>query len=395
MYQIHRDQLTTDHVIARSIYGINGELLLGRGAHLTAEVLRLLPEVGQEFYWVQDESLIEVQFDPVIREQLMMQTTHEIILNASKFRNAFDLNCRNLTEIKKNFGELHKFSSNIDGSKIQSNAVDLVKGVMDSPAVILNLHGVRSRNSWVHQNAIESTITALMIAKKFELPQHEMEELAIGCLLMDTGYLALPVDLVNRADRISWDEYITLHLHPEIGFEILRANPGIPLISAHVAWQHHECQDGTGFPRKLRGSHQPPYIRKKEQGTIHRYAEIAQVAEAYVRLMHPRNPRIHRSPLEVIKILLKSSLSRFNRTIVDALVTMIPLYPPGSKIVVLHDPDGRFRGWKGIVTRVPQEDPEFPEFQLYENPQGEKTGTFLIKLKDHPAMTIQYANRSY
>lgn len=393
MYQVHRDILTTDHIIARSIYGVNGELLLGRGAQLTQEVLRLLPEVGQEFYWVQDENLVEIQFDPVIREQLAMQTSHEIIVNAQKFREAFDLNCRSLGEIKKNFGELHKFAGAIDHESMKKNALALVQGVMGSPAILLNLHGVRSRSGWIHQNAMESAITALMIGKKFELPHHELEEMAIGCLLMDTGYLALPEELVNRQDRITWDEYLTLRMHPEIGFEILRANPGVPLISAHVAWQHHECQDGAGYPRQLRGAHKPPYIRTKETGAIHRYAEIAQVAEAYVRLMHPRNPRQVRNPLEVIRILLKASLSRFNRTIVDALVTMIPLFPPGSKVVVLHDPEGKWRGWKGIVTRVPQDNPEHPDVQIIQDPNGVASGPFLLHLVDMPDLKIQHVNR--
>lgn len=392
MYQLHRDQLTTEHTIARSIYGASGELLLARGAQLNSEVLRILPYSGQDYFWVKDDNYVEVQFDPLIKEQILMQSSHEMMQGAEAFREAFTLNCRNLKEIQKNFDQLHKFGSSIDHESLKKNAGQLVQSVMNSPSVLLNLNGIRTQSSWVYQNAIESTITALMIGKKFKLPVHELEEMAIGCLLMDTGYLALPSELINRCGRITWEEYLMLRMHPDLGFEILRANSGIPMISAHVAWQHHECQDGTGYPRNLKGKHLLPHIRTKEEGAIHRYAEIAGVAETYVRLMNPKLSLFKRSPTEVIRLLLKASHTRLNRMIVDALVTMIPIYPPGAGVIVLHDPENKWRGWKGIVTKVHQNQPELPDIQLIQNPAGEKVGPFLLHLTQKPGIKIQHLN---
>lgn len=138
MYQIHRDQLTVEHTIARSIYGPSGELLLARGAQLNPEVLRILPITGQEVFWVKDDSYVEIQFDPLIREQIAMQTAHEIVQSADKFREAFDLNCKSLQEIQKNFDQLHRFSALVDHEVIKKNAVKLVQEVMQSPALLLN-----------------------------------------------------------------------------------------------------------------------------------------------------------------------------------------------------------------------------------------------------------------
>jgi HD-GYP domain-containing protein (c-di-GMP phosphodiesterase class II) len=393
MYQVHRDSLTTKHVIARSIYGAKGELLLGRGVQLSTDVLKILPETGQEWFWVQDELIVEVQFEPIIREQLALQTTHEILSNQTAFRNEFDLNCATLKNLDQNFNELHKFSGAFNGDALHKSALRLVEGVLNSEAVLLNLHGVRSKSGWLAQHAMESTVTALMIAKKFELKPSEMEEIAIGTLLMDTGYLALPEDLVNRQGRISWEEYQLLRKHPEIGFQILRGNPKIPLMAAHIALQHHENQDGTGFPRHLIGTHSLPFSRHREALEIHRFAEITAVAEGYVRLMHPAHLQPGRNPIDVVKILLKASQSKFNRSIVDALVTMIPLFPVGSKVVIVASKEKSILGWKGIVSHVPQEDPERPVVHLLENQQGTRLQDALrCDLRSIPDVRIQHVN---
>ncbi len=42
--------------------------------------------------------------------------------------------------------------------------------------------------------------------------------------------------------------------HPEAGFSILRDIREISLLSAHVAFQHHETISGQGYPRSIRGN---------------------------------------------------------------------------------------------------------------------------------------------
>ncbi len=69
--------------------------------------------------------------------------------------------------------------------------------------------------------------------------------------------------------------------HTEYGFEILRKEKTLSILVAHVAYQHHERYDGTGYPRQLKG---------KE---IHLYAAIVGIANYFDNLVNGQEKRLY------------------------------------------------------------------------------------------------------
>ncbi len=393
MYQVSLEELTTEHIIARSIFRPNGELLLAKGYQITPEVLKKLPEIGQEIYWVIDEDLEdEVNFDELVSEQVLNLATNKLFQDANQLRRELKANTMTIDDIRRSMNDTSRFKDILSLGKVQSSALSMISDIMESNSMLINISAIRSRSHYVYQNAVDTTVTAVMIARKFGFKAHEMEELAMGCLLMDTGYLVMPEELVNRIGRVSYNEYQLLKSHPEFGFKILRENPKLPLISAHVAYQHHECQDGTGYPRQLYGQHRAPLANagvSHDNKLIHRYAEIASVAEAYIRLSNPKPGVPAPSPLEVIKILVKASRSRLNRAIVDRLVSMIPIYPVGSRIIVAANVKDRYLGYTGIVSDSNLENLERPVIHLIFDSEKNKIKPLKIALENFPDLHIK------
>ncbi|MGE5582095.1 MAG: HD-GYP domain-containing protein [Bacillota bacterium] len=60
------------------------------------------------------------------------------------------------------------------------------------------------------------------------------------------------VIFLNPAKRDP-SEYELVKRHTNHGFEILKAKSSLNHTSAHVAYQHHEREDGSGYPRGLAG----------------------------------------------------------------------------------------------------------------------------------------------
>ncbi|MGH7710686.1 MAG: HD domain-containing phosphohydrolase, partial [Gemmatimonadaceae bacterium] len=78
----------------------------------------------------------------------------------------------------------------------------------------------------------------------------------VGALLHDVGKLAIPAALLNKAGRLTADEWAQVKRHPITGAEML-AEVDFPWEVRPIVESHHECWDGSGYPRGLAGSEIP------------------------------------------------------------------------------------------------------------------------------------------
>lgn len=391
MFKIHLSELTTEHKLARSVFRDNGELLLASGYRVTLPVLKKLHEGEQEVFWVIEDGLEDLIPLEVIDEQITRQSTSALRDNATEFKKELKTNLKSVDDIEKVMSDTSKFKNIIAADKIKSSTLEMIQQVMANEGAMINLSGMRNQSDHNFQHAIDTTVVALMLGTHFGFNKSELEQLALGTMLMDTGYLVMPDDLVQRKGRVSFQEYSLLKEHTTYGFQILRENPRIPLVSTHIAYQHHERQDGGGYPRRLRGNNLPPHRQlDRAKKSIHRFAEIASVADYYVNLQSPRNREEAKTPSEIIKLMIKAAGSGLNTSIVDTLITKIPIYPVGARIVIIDDPAKEYQGYSGVVAESTEEFPESPIIVLLFNKDKKRVDPIRIDLKMRAELKIQF-----
>jgi hypothetical protein len=128
-----------------------------------------------------------------------------------------------------------------------------------------------------------------------------------------------------------------------------------------------------------------------EKGRIHRYAEIAAVADTYVSWIAPRPGSPAKTPEEAVKSLILSAGGHLNKSVVDALVTLIPVYPVGSKVVVIRDTRGMgLAGFTGVVVKSRMERPEQPAILLLYDKFKRKIRPMPLDLAEEPGIKIQF-----
>jgi putative nucleotidyltransferase with HDIG domain len=77
-----------------------------------------------------------------------------------------------------------------------------------------------------------------------------------GALLHDIGKLKIPDSILWKPARLTEEEWQTMRLHPQFGFEFLSKIEFLKG-AAELVYSHHEEFDGTGYPRGLRGEEIP------------------------------------------------------------------------------------------------------------------------------------------
>ncbi|MDF2650507.1 MAG: rpfG 5 [Paenibacillus sp.] len=120
--------------------------------------------------------------------------------------------------------------------------------------------------------------------------------------------------------QLSEEEFELVKKHSEFGFEILRNQSSVSLLSAHCAFQHHEKLDGSGYPRKLKGNE------------IHPYAKVMAVADVFDALTSTRSYRKAMLPHEAMEILFVGTHTHFEHNLIQTFQASIASYPIGVSV---------------------------------------------------------------
>ena len=202
-------------------------------------------------------------------------------------------------------------------------------------------------------HVIKSTVISIIIGSYLKLPAHRMIELGVAALLHEIGMVKLPPHIVQSKAELSAKERNTLMLHPAIGFEMLKSF-NFPMAINTAALEHHERENGSGYPHKLSGD------------KIGLYGKIIAVACSYEAITAKRPHKDARGGYEGITDLLRNEGKGYDDSIIRALVFSLSIYPIGQFVLLSN-------GAKAQVVDVNPDDPRFPIVQVLneKNPDGQ------------------------
>ncbi len=83
--------------------------------------------------------------------------------------------------------------------------------------------------------------------------EEESKQFYLAGLLHDLGKLSIPNEMLNKAEKLSSEEYEIIKQHPYYSYRILEEVDGFETIASWVGY-HHETLDGKGYPFRLEGN---------------------------------------------------------------------------------------------------------------------------------------------
>jgi len=221
--------------------------------------------------------------------------------------------------------------------------------------VIKNIEPAEGKN-YLATHSVRSTIIAIIIGTYLKLPNYRLIELGVASLMHEAGMLKLPSNIYLSQRALNPQEQKAIFTHPILGYSMLKSlDFSLPVCLS--ALEHHERENGTGYPRKLLSD------------KISLYAKIIAVACSYEALSSKRPHKEAKDGYTGMLELLKNEGKQYDDTIVRALVLSLSIYPIGLYVLLSN-------GKKGQVVDVNPETPRFPIVQIF----GEFTPDGKIKL---------------
>lgn len=231
----------------------------------------------------------------------------------------------------------------------------------------VGVHGVLSRlrevkrgDNYTYNHSLNVGIYSILLASWLDYDEKSIRQLAMAGLLHDIGKAKIPAEVLNKPGTLTQEEFSEIKKHPLYGYQMAENTVGISRNVGMGIAQHHEREDGSGYPLKL------------DAKNIHPYAKIIAVADVYDALTSDRVYRPKTSPYLAADLILEESFKTLAPDVVRKFVQHVTTY-------FFND---RVRLNTGVIGTVVHIDPYYPTRPLLQTEQG------FVDLREKPALFI-------
>lgn len=160
-----------------------------------------------------------------------------------------------------------------------------------------------------YAHSLNVSILSTVLAYKLGLPESQIKDIALAAMVHDIGMIRIPKEITDKP-LPSTKETKIIQLHPQIGYRIIRKELGLPENIAVVALEHHERNDGSGYPYGISGD------------LISLASQIVMVCDVYDTITSNRGPIKVKNSKEAIKNMLDGGSKWFTPKILYTFVYM-------------------------------------------------------------------------
>ena len=165
------------------------------------------------------------------------------------------------------------------------------------------------KDPYTRGHSIRVSQYSSVIARSLGLGGEILRQIELGGHVHDIGKIGVRETVLNKADRLTPEEYEHIMTHPVLGWRILAPLLADTPNALNIVRSHHERFDGRGIPDGLRG------------GAIPLEARIAAAADAFDAMTSDRPYRASEMTLDMaVDEIRRCSGSQFDPAVVDALV---------------------------------------------------------------------------
>ena len=207
----------------------------------------------------------------------------------------------------------------IDQEELSETVQDLCIFIKEHKRYILRVNATMSPEgrNFLIIHTMRTTVLCLAIALQLHLNLTKMIELGVTSILHEIGMLRLPPQLYMSSKKLSVREKAQISKHTLLGYTIIK-DLSFSLPVQLGVLEHHEKENGTGYPRRLTGD------------KISSNAKIIAVACTYEAISSPRSYKDEKSTFDALLELLQNKEHAYDGSVIKALLYTVSLYPIGT-----------------------------------------------------------------
>lgn len=238
----------------------------------------------------------------------------------------------------------------VDATVARTLVNGLAQAVSQNRTALLALTTLKNYDNYTFTHMVNVSILTMGQARGLGIDGPLLREFGLAALMHDIGKVRTPLEILNKPDKLTDDEFTIMKRHTVDGAAILRATPDMPALAPIVAFEHHRRLDNSGYPDINRP-------------TLNLATMLCSLADVYDAM---RSQRAYQNAFpsdRIVAVMRRSEGTQFDQHLVRRFVQLIGIYPVGALVRV-------DTGELAVVRQIHAPDPHRPLVRIISDPSG-------------------------
>ena len=291
-------KITDEMYLAHSVFGNDGRVLLKKGTRLTSNYLNRLAKMDFSDLYVYEAPDETWDCTGPVSDRIRAEAMQVLWQSLIRVVERKPLNEQQISFV-------------VEG---------ILKDVLQNEDCLYDTIDLKTADSYFYNHALNVCVISILIGNDLKFDRDELKELALGAFLHDLGKAYIK-SAIKKIQELSVLDTAQIKQHTKRGFDILR-----PMFSskvAQIAYQHHEREDGSGYPLGLIGA------------DLLLYSKIVATVDSFDAMVSHRAYGSSQWNDQALKELDEESPTKYDPKVVAALRRVVALYPVGSLVQLI------------------------------------------------------------
>jgi putative nucleotidyltransferase with HDIG domain len=262
------EKLKAGMTVAQPVLSEAGRVLLGHGAVLTGDMIRYLRAWRIPFV------------DVVMPEK---NWSEKPVLGV--------IYTESLEIIGQTFEKVRVFHE-IPVAECKELVGNYVEIMIDIPGVVDSLYRIKGQCEYTYRHSLNVAIIAGILGKWLGFKGQELRDIMLAGLLHDVGKAYISKSILDKPAKLTDDEMNIMRMHSLHGYRLIARSDDVPSTVKLGILQHHERDDGSGYPLGLHCA------------SISEYGKIIAIADLYDAMTSDRVYRSKLPPFTAVETIL-------------------------------------------------------------------------------------------
>ncbi len=306
-------------VIDQAVVDRAGRILISRNTLLDSYHIMSLVRMGVPGVYIRegegDENAVE-SGDIVIAPSVQQEIERKTVEDRAKVNLSESVKAR----VAEGIQYLYNDTVSEDfTSTTRSITNDLMRAISDNDAIAVDISALKISDEYTFKHSVDVATMAMIVGKKHGFGRQEVYELGISGLLHDVGKSKIPNEILNKAGKLTDDEFMMMKQHSLFGYQLLKEKDDLSNSIKLGVLQHHEKMNAKVYPMGVPSE------------KINLFARIISVADIYDALVTERPYKKPFSPRDAVEMIM-SLTEELDIEVMRSFLESVILYPVGTDV---------------------------------------------------------------